>query len=250
MTESLELTPTNESVGLFAYANGDVVSYAPATGNFVIVSGNTDISTNFSLSVPSGGNPQGLAVSFTGRTYTITGGFDTNEDTATLTIRATGSGAYAAVTIDKVFNLSKTKGGYEIVATLPTTNLFEGRVVYLTLEDKLYRYTGASWSAEVPATDITGQITETQITDNAITTPKILASAITAQKIASNAVTADKINAGAVTAAKISVTDLSSVSATIGLLRTATTGQRMEIESNQLRVYDGSGVLRVRLGIW
>jgi hypothetical protein len=343
-TPAISAYLTNESVGLFAYANGDVVSYAPATGNFVIVSGNTDISASFSLSVPGGGNPQGLAVSFTGRTYTITGGFDTNEDTATLTIRATGSGAYAAVTIDKVFNLSKTKGGYEIVATLPTTNLFEGRVVYLTLEDKLYRYTGASWSAEVPATDITGQLTNaqiaavaaskvtgqlsdsqlaaisaakvtgqitgTQITDSAISTPKIaagavtsneiaaatilagniaastitatqiaastitgakiaagtieagniatgaitadkvFANAITADKIASNAVTADKINAGAVTAAKISVTDLSSVSATIGLLRTATSGQRMEIESNQLRVYDSSGVLRVRLGIW
>lgn len=382
---------TNEAVSLFAYANGDVVSYSPATGTFVIVSGTTDISSNFSLSVPGGGNPQALTVNFSGRTYSVTGGFDPGEDTASVTIRATGSGAYAAVVIDKVFTLSKTRGGYEIVASLPTTNLFEGRVVYLTLEDKLYRYDGASWIASVAAGDITGtladaqiaslaaskvtgqlgdaqlaaisaakvtgqlsdsqlaaiaaakltgQIVTTQITDSAITTAKVAAGAITASSIAasaittdklaansittakiaagaittneiaantivaadiaagtitgteiaaatitgakiaagtiqasniaagtitadriaastitsnelaSSAVTADKISAGAVTAAKINVTDLSSITATVGLLRTATSGARMEIESNQLRVYDSSGNLRVRLGIW
>lgn len=335
---------TNESVTLFAYANGNVVSYATATGSFVIFSGSTDISSSFTLSVPSGGNPQSLTVSFSGRTYSVTGGFDTNEDNATLTIRATGSGSYSSVVIDKVFTLSKAKGGYEIVSSLPSTDLFEGRVVYLTTDDKLYRYTGGAWTAAVPATDITGtladsqiaavaaskvtgqltnsqleaiaaakltgQITGTQITDGAITTAKIAAgsvttneiaantitagdiasgtitatqiaagtitgakiaagtieagniasgtitagniaaNAITSSQLASNAVTADKISAGSVTAAKMSVTDLSSITATVGLLRTATTGARMEIESNQLRVYDGSGNMRVRLGVW
>lgn len=251
---------TNESVTLFAYANGDVVSYASATGSFVIFSGNTDVSSNFSLSVPSGGNPQSLTVGFSGRTYSVTGGFDTNEDNATLTIRATGSGSYSSVVIDKVFTLSKAKGGYEIVSSLPSTNLFEGRVVFLTSDDKLYRYTGGAWTAAVPATDITGQITGTQITDGSISTAKIAANAvtaaqiaaatITATEIATNAITANKIQAGAVTAAKMNVTDLSSITATVGLLRTATTGARMEIESNQLRVYDGTGTMRVRLGVW
>lgn len=241
---------TNESTSLFAYANGNVVSYAAATGSFVIVSGNTDVSVNFTLSVPAGGNPQGLTVSLVNRTYTVTGGFDANEDTAALTIRATGSGAYAGVTLDKVFSLAKTKGGYEIVATLPSTNLFEGRVVFLTTDDKLYRYNGTAWTAAVPTTDLSGTITETQIANDAITSPKIAANAVTASEIASNAITADKISAGAVTAAKISVTQLDAISATIGLLRTATTGARTEIESNQIRVYDSANVLRVRIGVW
>ena len=51
-------------------------------------------------------------------------------------------------------------------------------------------------------------------------------------------------------AAKISVTQLSAITATIGLLRTASTGARTEIEDNQIRVYDGSGTLRVRMGVW
>ena len=333
---------TKEAVQLFSYANGGVVSYAPASGSFKVFSGNTDVSSSFSLSTLS--NPEALTVAYVAQAYSVTSGFDAGEDTATLGIRATGSGAYAGIVIDKLFSLSKAKGGYEIVATLPVADLFEGRVVFLTTDDKLYRYTGAAWTAAVPAVDIsgtladaqiaavaaskvtgtlsdsqlaaiaagkvTGQIVGTQITDGAITTAKlsagsvtsneiaantivaadiasgtitateiaaatitgakiaagtiaasnivsntitasqIAANTITATEIASNAITADEIAAGAVTAAKINVTELSAITATIGTLRTATTGARLEIASNQIRVYDSSNVLRVRLGIW
>lgn len=246
---------TRETVQLFAYANGGIASYASATGSFKAFSGNTDVSTSFTLSTLS--NPQSLTVSYSGQTYSVTGGFDTNEDTASLTIRATGSGTYAGITLDKVLSLSKAKGGYEIVATLPTTDLFEGRVVFLTSDDKLYRYTGSAWTAAVPAVDITGQITGTQITDSAISTPKLAANAVTAAKIAANtitaneiatnAITADEISAGAVTAAKINVTQLSAITATIGTLRTATTGERVEISDNIIKVFDATRV-RVKIG--
>ncbi len=246
---------TRETVQLFAYANGGIASYSSATGSFKVFSGNTDVSTSFSLSTLS--NPQALTVGYSGQTYSVTGGFDDNEDTASLTIRATGSGTYSGITLDKVFSLSKAKGGYEIVATLPTTNLFEGRVVFLTSDDKLYRYTGAAWTAAVPAVDITGTITETQIGTDAITTPKIAANAVTAAEIAANtitagqiatnAITADKILAGAVIAAKINVTELSAITATIGTLRTATTGERVEISDNIIKVFDATRV-RVKIG--
>jgi hypothetical protein len=246
---------TREAVQLFSYANGGVVSYGPATGTFKVFSGNTDVSSSFSLSTLS--NPQTLTVGYSSQTYSVTGGFDANEDTASLTIRATGSGTYAGVTLDKVLSLSKAKGGYEIVATLPTTDLFEGRVVFLTSDDKLYRYNGTAWTSAVPAVDITGTITETQIGTDAITTPKIAANAVTANEIAantitagqiaSNAITADEIAAGAVTAAKINVTQLSAITATIGTLRTATTGERVEISDNIIKVFDATRV-RVKIG--
>jgi len=54
---------------------------------------------------------------------------------------------------------------------------------------------------------------------------------------------------GTVTANKMSVTSLDAITATIGLLRTATTGERMELASNQLRAYNSSNVLVVELGI-
>jgi hypothetical protein len=91
----------------------------------------------------------------------------------------------------------------ERVAALPSTGLTQGRVVMLTTDNKLYRYTGSAWTSAVPATDVTGQITGTQISDNAITTSKIAANQITANEIASNAVTADKVSAGSITADKV-----------------------------------------------
>ena len=330
---------TKEAVQLFSYANGAVVSYAPASGSFKVFSGNTDVSASFALSTLS--NPEALTVAYVAQAYSVTSGFDAGEDTATLGIRATGSGAYAGIVIDKLFSLSKAKGGYEIVATLPVADLFEGRIVFLTTDDKLYRYTGAAWTAAVPAVDIsgtladaqiaavaaskvtgtlsdsqlaaiaagkvTGQIVGTQITDGAITTAKlsagsvtsneiaantivaadiasgtitateiaaatitgakiaagtiaasnivsntitasqIAANTITATEIATNAITADEISAGAVTAAKISVTQLSAITATIGTLRTASSGARVEIADNIIKVFDAT-TIRVKIG--
>jgi len=61
---------------------------------------------------------------------------------------------------------------------------------------------------------------------------------------------AANIDTGAVTASKISVSSLDAVSATVGLLRTASSGARMELESNVIRAYDSSGTLRARFGVW
>lgn len=146
---SLSAYLTNESIQLFAYANGSVVDYGGATGSFKVFSGNTDVSSSFTLTTQT--NAQGLTISYVGQVYTVTAGFDANEDTASVTIRATGSGAYVGIVLDKVLTLSKAKGGYEIVPTLPSTNLFEGRVVFLTADDRLYRYNGSTWTAANPS---------------------------------------------------------------------------------------------------
>lgn len=225
---------TNESTTIFTYANGIVVSYAPATGSFRILNGSIDISSSFSLSTQL--NPQGLEISYSGQNYTVTGGLDASEDTAAITIRATGSGEWSGIFFDKVFSISKSKGGYEIVPSLPPVGdarRFEGSIVFLTTDDKLYRFDGTNWTTAVPAADISGQLIATQIANNSIgsakivdnsiitskladaavelgklaansvDSSKILANAITADKIVANAITADKINANAITADKI-----------------------------------------------
>ena len=68
--------------------------------------------------------------------------------------------------------------------------------------------------------------------------------------IDNNLITRGMIQAGAVTADKMNVSSLSSICATIGTLRTATSGARLEVTSSVIRVYDSNGTLRVRLGVW
>ena len=76
------------------------------------------------------------------------------------------------------------------------------------------------------------------IQNGSITNAKIGDATIESAKIVS--LNADKIVANS----------LSAITANIGLLRTATTGARLEIESNQIRVYDANGTMRVRMGVW
>ena len=129
----------------------------------------------------------------------------------------------------------------ERVSALPTTDLTQGRVVLLTTDNKLYRYTGNAWTAAVPTTDLTGQIASGQIADAAITATKIgndavttakiatdaitadviAASAITETKIASNAITTAKINASAITTAKIAAGAVTADEITAGAITTA-----------------------------
>lgn len=68
--------------------------------------------------------------------------------------------------------------------------------------------------------------------------------------IQAGAVTADKLSASSVTAEKLSIKSLSAITATIGTLRTATSGARIEISDNLIKVYDANNVLRVRMGVW
>jgi len=245
---------TKEAQSLFAYAEGTVASFANANGLLKIYSGTSDVTasaTSFSATAsgctgtintadnsPVNGQPKGY--------YQVTA---MSADNATLTLSAT----YGGSTFTKVFTLTKSKVGYEIVSSLPTTNLFQGRMVFLTTDNKLYRYNGSAFTSAVPALDITGTIESTQISDSAITSPKIYSGAIQANRIqadniATNAIVADKIQAGAIESGKLASTEISSMFATIGTLRTATTGARTEISDNIIKVFDGNNVVRVKIG--
>lgn len=73
----------------------------------------------------------------------------------------------------------------ERLGSLPTTGNFDGRLVYLTTNSKLYRYTAAGqWDAGTNAIDIVGQLVAGQIAANAIGAVHIAAEAITATKLA------------------------------------------------------------------
>ena len=94
---------------------------------------------------------------------------------------------------------------------------------------------------------------------NSVTTNSIQAGAIVADKIAADSVTADKINVmnlaainanlGAINAGSLNINNKfiveSNGNATI---RSATTGARVEIKNNTIKVYDNAGILRVHIG--
>jgi hypothetical protein len=126
----------------------------------------------------------------------------------------------------------------EVVSSLPSSSNFQGRTVFLTTDNKIYRHDGTNWTAAVPASDlsgtvsdaqiaglaaakitgtltnsqiadvaaakITGSIVGTQITDGAISTAKLAAGSVTTAKVAAGAISADEIAANAITAVKIS----------------------------------------------
>lgn len=98
-------------------------------------------------------------------------------------------------------------------------------------------------------TYIAGAAIGTALIQNAAINNALIAdAAISSAKIQDLAVTSAKVLS--LDAAKINAASLSAITATVGLLRTASSGARLEISSNEIRVYDSSNVLRVRLGVW
>jgi hypothetical protein len=91
----------------------------------------------------------------------------------------------------------------EVVSALPSSGNFNGRVVFLTTDSKLYRHNGTAFVAGIAAADLSGQVGSTQIADGAIVTDKLAANAITAGKIEVGAIGTNQLAADAVTASKI-----------------------------------------------
>ena len=90
----------------------------------------------------------------------------------------------------------------KVVSTLPTAaeDLWQGRQVFLTTDNKLYRYNGTEWTSSVSATDLSGQISGPQIQDEAISNAKIAVDAIQGDVIAAAAIDGTKIADDAVSA--------------------------------------------------
>jgi hypothetical protein len=100
-------------------------------------------------------------------------------------------------------NFSQNLRPVEVVSALPSTGNFQGRTALLTTDNKIYRWTGSSWTAAVPTADLSGTISAGQIAAGAITAGKIATNAVTAGTIAAGAVGVDQLAANSVTAGKI-----------------------------------------------
>ena len=88
----------------------------------------------------------------------------------------------------------------EIVKALPEADNVTGRVVFLTTDSKLYRWTGSAWTRGVDAGDITGTLGGSE-------------SGVT---LAGDTILAGLVAAGGVTAEAMGVTKLSAITSDIG----------------------------------
>ena len=100
-------------------------------------------------------------------------------------------------------NFSTSLRPIEVLSALPTTGNFQGRQVFLTTDNKLYRYNGTAFTSSVPTTDLSGTITSLQIANEAVTNAKIAVDAIQGDVIAAGAITAAKILDGAISELKL-----------------------------------------------
>lgn len=236
--------------------NGTVPSFVGADGMFRVYSGQTEVtsSATFTAVASSGcvgsinvlddspvvGKPRG---------YYQVSGLSVNNGTLTLTA------TYNGVTITDTFVVTKSYVGYEVVSSLPATDNYQGRVVFLTTDNKLYRWDNSSWTAAVPTGDLIGTIGTTQIQDGAISTPKLAANAVTAGKIDADAITSreilvgsltgDRFQAGSITAAQIATGTITAASAIIadGAITSAKIG---DLEVSSLKI-QGNAVTTTKI---
>jgi hypothetical protein len=92
-------------------------------------------------------------------------------------------------------------------------------------------------------TIIAGAVISEKIAALAVTAGKIAANAVTADKILAGAITAIKIDADAVTGEKIAATAIDGKTITGAILRTAASGQRVQIDSAGLRAFNSSNTV-------
>jgi len=213
------------STDVFTASNVDPGSITAAS----FASGIEPVSVVSSLPTVSGyTGPNIVFLTTDGKLYRLTGGaWTANVPTSDIT----GTLDYDT--------FSSTLRPMEVVSSLPSTGLFQGRVVLLTTDNKVYRYTGSAWTTAISATDLDDQLNlvtqvtgalpvanaadglkNSQITINSdgtlsgagsggVTLSGIGAGAvaslgeITETYIADNAVTTAKINTNAVTSTEI-----------------------------------------------
>lgn len=219
-TGALAIILSRDSAPLPAFADGSVPSYAGINGTARFYDGSTEVTGSTTWSIAATANATATINTATNVPVNLQprGYFEVTAvtaDVATVTIQ----GVYSGNTIQRTFQVYKLKGGYEIVASLPVTNLFSGRLVFLTTDQKLYRYTGSAWSKAVDGGDISA-----------------------------GTVTTNALAAGSVTAAIISVTQLSAIAAnlgtvTAGLIRDAANSTRFDVTAGTLIFNNGTHML-------
>lgn len=138
---------------------------------------------------------------------------------------------------------------------LPDAHYPPGTQVFYTGDNKLYRNPDdTGWVASIFLQDGLGQITSTQIADDAISTPKIAAGAIMADHIAAHQIGADQIAANSIVAGNIAAGAIGAEALAAQIILAdkliatdVPPNQRMEMDDLGLRAYDAANKMVVNI---
>ncbi len=123
---------TNQQHTVPADAFGNVTSYAGTDTSIVVMAGGQNVTAYFALE--GFDNPQGLTVPGAFPNYSVTGGLDAAEPSATATFNLLGSGPYAGIRLKVVYSLSKSKAGADGTAP-PLISIQAGSSTIVTNAD-------------------------------------------------------------------------------------------------------------------
>lgn len=166
-----------------------------------------------------------------------------------------GSNGSATFVVTRSANDSSPPSNAEVVAVIGR-NPVAGDIVTVSYNvgnnAVVYRFT-TNWVTQ--ATYLTGSL----IVDGTITGNKVSANTITGTNIAGSTITADKLsvtqlsaitaNLGSVTAGSLSINNKFIVDPSGNTtIQSGTSGARMEIRNNAIKVFDAAGTLRVQIG--
>jgi hypothetical protein len=156
-----------------------------------------------------------------------------------------GSNGSATFVVTRTANDSSAPSNAEVTAVIGR-NPVAGDIVTVSYNlgnnAVVYRYT-TNWVTQ--ATYITGSL----IVSNTITGDKVAANTITATNLSVSQLSAISSNLGAVTAGSLNINNKFIVDSSGNTtIQNATTGARLFIANNVIKVYDASGVLRVQIG--
>ena len=126
---------------IYSFADGSGTDFSPASGSASLFDGVNNITHLALLSIKT----EGLSATIDPLgNFAVTG---ISGDTGRLTVQASYNGNVYSDTM----NVRRFKTGYEIIDTLPSTNLFEGRIVFDKSTGRLMVVVNGQWSDKVKA---------------------------------------------------------------------------------------------------
>lgn len=153
---ALMLILSRPTITLWAFANGSIADWTGNNGTLKVMQNGIDVTALSTISLTAGtgltatiNTSDGAPVAGQPKGYYQVTGITVGNASARITAD------YGGVHAEVFLSVAVVTVGFQIVDTLPTTNNFEGRIVYYTVDGRLYTFTDGEWISTVGQTEVT-----------------------------------------------------------------------------------------------